>query len=260
MTFGHNTRYYTESVYDTTNALALPVIYTRYMTVSLAYVPDASNILEIGFGGGRTAWYLHSLLPSSMITSVELDPEVVALAKKHFAITPSGNFSVEVADGRKFLQSSGGCWNIILVDAYRGPFVPFHLLTREFFELVKSRLCTGGVAVQNVEPTTMMFDSALATIKTVFKNADAYNARGNIVVVAYDGELRSQSDLTARAETVQGKYKLVYPLTEMMPERRVVREIRDAKVLTDDFAPVESLLAIEQHNRKLGDFSEAPPK
>src|SRR5262245_36524146 len=47
MNFGHNKRFYTESVYDTTNELALPVAYTRYMTVALAYSSDLTNLLEI---------------------------------------------------------------------------------------------------------------------------------------------------------------------------------------------------------------------
>src|SRR5262245_22497828 len=82
MNFGHNKRFYTESVYDTTNELTLPVAYTRYMTVGLAYSSDLSNLLEIGFGGGRTAWYLHKHVPKLDITAAELDPAVVELATK----------------------------------------------------------------------------------------------------------------------------------------------------------------------------------
>ena len=63
MTFGHNKRLYTETVYDTTDELALPVTYTRFSTVGLAYSSGLDNLLEIGFGGGRTAWYLHRFLP-----------------------------------------------------------------------------------------------------------------------------------------------------------------------------------------------------
>src|SRR5215831_1321636 len=64
MTFGHNRRIYTESVYNTRDDRDLPVEYTRFMTTSLMYAKDVHSILEIGFGGGRTAWYLHRFLPN----------------------------------------------------------------------------------------------------------------------------------------------------------------------------------------------------
>src|SRR5262245_4412996 len=164
MMFGHNRRFYTESVYDTTDELALPVTYTRFMTVGLAYVSGLDNLLEIGFGGGRTAWYLHKHIPSLDITCVELDPAVAELAKKHFGVRQEDKFKIAIADGRNYMVKSKETWNVIMIDAYRGPFVPFHLLTEEFYKVVKSKLKPGGVVVQNVEPSTMMFDSALATV------------------------------------------------------------------------------------------------
>jgi spermidine synthase len=255
MTFGHNRRFYTESIYDSTNELALPVTYTRFMTVGLAYASAADNLLEVGFGGGRTAWYLHKHMPAVDITCVELDPAVVELAKKHFGVRPEDKFKINVSDGRNYMIKSPEAWNVIMIDAYRGPFVPFHLLTEEFYRIAKSKLKPGGVVVQNVEPSTMMFDSAVATIQKVFANVEVYDAGGNVVTVAYDGPRRTQEELMARAEALQKQHKFLYPLAAFLPERRAVKRT-PGKVLTDDFAPVESLLAIEKHNRKLDDFSE----
>jgi spermidine synthase len=260
MTFGHNKRFYTESIYDTTNELALPVTYTRFMTVGLAYASGLDNMLEIGFGGGRTAWYLHKHLPAMEITAVELDPAVVELAIKYFGIRKSERFRIEVADGRRYMLKSDARWNIIMVDAYRGPFVPFHLLTTEFFKVVKSRLKPGGVVVQNIEPSTMMFDSALATIQKTFPNVDLYEAGGNIIAVAYEGPRRTQEALLARAGALQKEFRFLYPLPDLAKERRIVTRPVPGKVLSDDFAPVESLLAIEKHNRKLEDISEPAAK
>jgi len=258
MSFGHNRRFYTETIYDPRDELALPVTYTRYMTVGLAYLDEApESLLEIGFGGGRTAWYLHKQLPDLDITSVELDPEVFDLAVKYFGVGNEANFNVQVADGRRYMQKQRDTiWDLIMVDAYRGPFVPFHLLTTEFYELAKKRLKDGGVLVQNVEPTTMVFEAALKTVGSVFKNVDLYRASGNVVMVAYDGESRSQTDLHARAKTVSETFKLRYPLDAMVGERLSVNKLPGTPALTDDFAPVESLLAIERHNRKLDEFAK----
>ncbi len=63
MTFGYNRTIYTESIYNTLDDRDLPVDYTRYMTAGLMYAKNINSILEIGFGGGRTSWYLHRFLP-----------------------------------------------------------------------------------------------------------------------------------------------------------------------------------------------------
>ena len=178
MTFGYNRRIYTESVYNTLDDRDLPVPYTRYMTESLIYAKNIHSILEIGFGGGRTSWYLHRFLPNVSVTSVELDPAVVALSRKYFGIRDEPNFQVVNRDGRIFLSESKDKYDIILIDAYRGPFVPFHLLTKEFYQLVKSHLAEGGVVAQNIEPSTMLFNSAVKTIHAVFPQLDFYRRRG----------------------------------------------------------------------------------
>jgi spermidine synthase len=257
MTFGHNRRIYTESVYNTRDDRDLPVEYTRYMTSTLMYAKDVHSVLEIGFGGGRTAWYLHRFLPNVTITSVELDPAVVDLAKKYFGIRDEPNFHVVNRDGRLFLSESKDKYDIILIDAYRGPFVPFHLLTKEFYQIVKDHLAEGGVVAQNVEPSTMLFDSAVKTINAIFPQLDFYRADGNIVTVAYDGAERKPEDLAGVAAERDKTYGLRYPLAEMLAQRRRIDinggKVIDAnaKVLTDDFAPVESLKNIERHNRKI---------
>jgi len=256
MTFGYNRKIYTESIYNSKDDRDLPVVYTRYMTATLMYAKDVHSILEIGFGGGRTSWYLHRFLPGVSVTSVELDPEVEALAKKYFGIKDEPNFHLVNQDGRLFLQHSKDKYDIVLIDAYRGPFVPFHLLTKEFYQLVKDHLAPGGVIGQNVEPSTMLFDSAVKTIQSVFPQTDFYVAEGNVVTIAYDGPPRDQADLAKAAKQRQTELNLRYPLPAMLAQRRGLDPKTidaGAKVLTDDFAPVEALKAIENHNRKWPD-------
>jgi spermidine synthase len=256
MTFGYNRKIYTESIYNSKDDRDLPVAYTRYMTATLIYPKDVHAILEIGFGGGRTSWYLHRFLPGVSVTSVELDPDVAALAKKYFGIKDEPNFHLVNQDGRLFLQQSKDKYDIILIDAYRGPFVPFHLLTKEFYQLVKDHLAPAGAVGQNVEPSTMLFDSAVKTIAAVFPQTDFYVAEGNVVTVAYDGPPRDPSDLGKSAKQRQLELNLRYQLPAMLAQRRALDAgtlDAGAKVLTDDFAPVEALKAIENHNRKWPD-------
>lgn len=255
LSFGHNGRLYTESIYNTKDELDLPVVYTRYMTAGLVYPKQVKSILEIGSGGGRTAWYLHRHLPDVPVTTVELDPVVAELAQKHFGIRNEENFRIVTRDGRLFLREDKSRHDVIMIDAYRGPFVPFHLMTEEFYKAVKAHLNEGGVVVQNIEPTTMLFDSATKTIQAVFTNVEFYLGQGNVVTIAYDGQKRALKDIEAAAAERQKAFKLRYDLTKLTTKRRELSpEVgtisADAKVLTDDFAPVEALKAIEKHNRK----------
>jgi len=257
MTFGQNKRYYTESSMKLSDPGELTVEYTKYMTIGVAYVPKAERIAEIGLGGGRTVSYLSAFLPDTGILAIELDKDVVELAKKYFKFQETARLRTVVADGRAFLLKDAEKWDVILIDAYRGPFVPFHLLTKEFYTLVKSRLNPGGVVVQNIEPSTMLFDAASATLKSVFPSVDLYDGGGNIVAVGYDGPQLSQAELLARAARVQERYKLRYDLTKLAAARRVLNR-PTGKVMTDDFAPVETMRAIEQKNEKWKEQTEAP--
>lgn len=249
MIFGVNQTLFTESLYDPAHPRALPVPYTRFMTIGLAYTPEARSILEIGLGGGRTAYYLHLHMPASLITCVELDPAVIDLAQRHFGIRTDDRFQIVERDGRIYLNQDQTRRDLILVDAYRGTFVPFHLLTKEFFTLVKARLNPGGAVAQNIEPSTMLFDAAIATIADVFDTVELYEAGGNVVAIAYDGPRKPHAQLAARAQALQAQYGFRHPLPEMLGARRIVTGAR-AKPLTDDFAPVEALKAETKYNRK----------
>ena len=257
MTFGQNKRYYTESSMKLSDPGGLTVDYTRYMTLGVAYPPKVERILEIGLGGGRTVSYLTASLPDTGILAVELDKDVVDLAKKYFKFQETARLRTVVSDGRAYLLKNSDKWDVILIDAYRGPFVPFHLLTKEFYTLVKSRLNPGGVVVQNIEPSTMLFDSATATLNSVFPSVDLYDGGGNVVAVGYEGRSLTQADLLARAAKVQERYKLRYDLRSMAAQLRVLGR-PTGKVMTDDFAPVETLRAIEQKNEKWKEQTEAP--
>jgi spermidine synthase len=257
MKFGRNKRYFTESSIKLSDPRALIIEYAPYMTLGIAYAPKVERILEIGLGGGSIVSYLGASLPDASIVTVELDKDVVELARKYFQFKETEKLRTVVSDGRAYLMRDDRRWDMILLDAYRGPFVPFHLLTKEFYALVKSRLNPGGVVVQNIEPTTMLFDSATATLKSVFPSVDLFDGGGNVVAVGYDEPQLPQAELIARAAKAQERYKLRYDLRQMAGERRILsRPV--GKVMTDDFAPVETLRAIEKNNEKWKEQTEAP--
>jgi spermidine synthase len=250
LSFGARRLHYIESIVDPDDELALPVFYTQSMTAGLAYATGLDDAAIIGLGGGRTAWYVHKSIPSLHMTAVELDPEVVRIDSEFLKVKPEPNFDIEVKDGRVYLTRTDKRFDVIFIDAYRGPFVPFHLLTTEFYKLVGERLKPGGVAVQNVEPSTMLFDSAVATIKSAFDHVVFVGGQGNIVIVAYNGPQRDEAELQRIAAERQAQYGFRYPLPDILKRRYEPKWNEATKPLTDDFAPVEYLKAIDRHNEK----------
>jgi len=250
LSFGAERLRYTESIVNSDDELELPVYYTQSMTAGLAYADKLDSAAIIGLGGGRTAWYIHKSVPEIQFTGVELDPDVARIAADYFEVRPEANFDVEIRDGRVHLARTDETFDLILIDAYRGPFVPFHLLTTEFYELVAEHLRPGGVAVQNVEPTTMLFDSAVATIRAAFDHLVFFRGEGNIVILAYNGAEKDEAAIKRLAAERQAKYGFRYDLTEILDRRFMPQRNEETEPLTDDFAPVEYLKAVERHNRK----------
>lgn len=124
----------------------------------------------IGLAGGTTSRELMHVFPEIQIDGVEIDPLIVEVGNQYFDMeNPALN--VIVQDGRWALAKSEKQYQIISVDAYRPPYIPWHMTTKEFFQTVHSHLAEDGVMVINVGrgPTDRrLVDTLAATIQTVF--------------------------------------------------------------------------------------------
>ncbi len=245
LSFGLNDRLYVESKANSEDPLELASVYTRYMVTPMVYQDRTASLLEIGLGGGTTTTYLNKTFPDLKIHAVEIDPVVTEMAEKYFFAKPGPNLNITSRDGRMFLMRPEDSYDVILVDAYRGPYIPFHLMTQEFFQLAKQRLNPGGVFAYNVYSGTKLYDAALATIGTVFDNVDIYSADKNYVIVAYDGPKQSDETLRQRAAAIDRDFGPRYPLSRLVADRKPAKDF-DGQVLTDDFAPVDYLHATER--------------
>ncbi|MCW2961325.1 MAG: Spermine synthase, partial [Thermoleophilia bacterium] len=145
------------------------------------------------------------------------------------------NLTVHTADGRPFLdRADGQRWDVIHIDAYRQPYIPFYLTTREFFELAKSRLAPGGVLSINVGSTPedpRINEAVAATMRDVFPYVGRYRAeRYNEVIIARGSRPPSGFALMQPE---------IAPLVEEFRAGLVQVEPDADRVLTDDRAPVE---------------------
>jgi predicted O-methyltransferase YrrM len=114
---------------------------------ALSAPPDRIAIL--GNAAGTTARAYGHFFGDTEVDGVEIDPELEEVGNEYFDMGSNENLTVHNEDARPWLRRSDGGYDVIMVDAYRQPYIPFYLATREFFELVRDRLAPGGVVIVN---------------------------------------------------------------------------------------------------------------
>ena len=137
------------------------------------------SVAILGNAGGTTARAYGVFYPRAAIDGVEIDPAVSAAARRFMGLGDNPRLHVITADARPFLRRTHTRYDVIVVDAYRQPYVPFYLATQEFFRLVRDRLRPGGIVALNV--ATVPGDHRLArdvagTLRTVFPEVLTWQA------------------------------------------------------------------------------------
>lgn len=243
---------YTESVTNLADPDDLPIKYTQMMTAAVAYPPQVKRVLMIGLGGGSISAYLGRHMPEATIDTVEIDPGVIAAAKKYFGMIETDRVRYLESDGRVFLNRRKDAYDLILVDAFHGGYVPFHLLTKEFYTLVKQHLNGGGAAVFNVHDGTKLYASTLMTLRAVFSGVQLYpSGEGEVAVVVTAEPPPDPATLLARATALQDQLKFRFPLPALLARRAEKDNARETgELLTDDFAPVNLYDTIGERRQK----------
>ena len=232
---------YTESVSNLLDPDDLPLRYAQVMTIAAVYPETARKILMLGLGGGSISTYLGRFLPEAQVTTVEIDPGVITAAKTYFGLRETERMRYRAGDGRVFLSRNDERYDLILLDAYRGGYVPFHLLTREFYTLVKQRLTPGGAAAFNVHDGSKLYASTIKTLGEVFAALDLYpSGVGEVIAVASASPLDPRT-LERRAATLQERHGFRFPLPQILRQRLEQPHLQAANgdVITDDFAPAD---------------------
>jgi spermidine synthase len=134
-----------------------------------------------------------------------------------------------------------------MVDAFTGSYIPFNLMTKEFYQLVRSRLAPHGVAAINLIPSEKLFDSNVRTLKLAFDNLDFFNsgdrslAESNVIALGRV-DPSTGADALQKAAVAQTKYNFRYDVSQLITGRRIeTPKALKGEVLTDDFAPADVL-------------------
>jgi len=222
--------------------------YTRMMMASLLLNPEPQRILMLGLGGGTLPMALDELLPDARMDVIEIDPAVVRVAREYFGFAPSERVRVIAQDGRVFVKRAlqkQERYDLIILDAFNGEYIPEHLMTREFLEEVRALLSENGVLAANTFSISALYDHESATyaaVYTPFFNLKP-NDSGNRVVLAVNGPLPDRATLEARAESLGPRLQRYgISFEELLPLMVTKTDWdKDARILTDQYAPANLL-------------------
>lgn len=220
--------------------------FTQMSFVSLAFLDsDPKDVLFVGLGAGAMPRYFTGRYPDAIIDIAEIDPDMVTVAQKYFYFKENEKMKVHVDDGRLYVKRAKKKFDWIVLDAYQNDYIPFHLTTLEFLREVKSRLKDDGAVVANITSPfkNKFFDSVVMTYKKSFPHLYIFKGKksGNFIFVATTSrKMRDKESVEARARRIQSVRKFDFDLEDIATryELSEVYEWESAKILTDDFAPV----------------------
>jgi hypothetical protein len=198
------------------------------------------RMLVIGNAGGTVARAFGELYPDVEIDGVEIDGEVTEAARRYMGLGDNPRLHVITADGRPYLELTDRTYDLIVVDAYHQPYIPFYLATREFFAAAREHLNPGGVIALNVAgvPGDERLSAAVgSTLLAEFPQAWSWRPlRFNELMLGFD----RPTDREQLVERVGGSPPAVASLVPLF--RQGLRPVLATdRPLTDDRAPVEWL-------------------
>jgi spermidine synthase len=198
-----------------------------------------SRVAILGNAAGTVARAYGHYFPAARIDGVEIDPELAEIGRRFFEMR-APHLAIHDEDARPWLRNSDGDYDVIVLDAYRQPYIPFYLVTREFFELVRDRLAPGGAVVVNVghpEGSTELEKVVGRTMADVFGVVlrDPIEDENTLMFGAASGSARHlhkmAAELPSELQTIA--------LGEVA---RLGFALPGGEVYTDDRAPVEWLV------------------
>ena len=214
------------------------------------------GLLMIGSAAGTIPkQFLAFYGADARIDAVEIDPAIVRAGRDYFAMEDleAPNYRTHTADGRVFLRESEQTYDIVGMDAYHQPYIPFHLTTREFFVDVAEHLTAHGVAVVNAgKPGSdyRLVHALASTMRDVFPQVFILDVPtfGNSIIIGVkqpvgDGVANFRANLERMDDPVlAGVMRQALeanPARGKLPLREWTAADAQQRPFTDDWAPVE---------------------
>jgi len=197
------------------------------------------SLAMLGNAAGTVSRAYERFFPATRIDGVEIDSDLTEIGRRYFGMD-NPRLRTFAEDARPFLAATDRRYDVIAVDAYRQPYIPFYLVTREFFSLARDRLAPGGTVIVNVghPPGNDDLERTLsATMRASFSTVMRFAIKEtSTLLIASDAPLspagiqraaRQDPELAALARRAAA---LTRPA------------LRGGRVYSDDRAPVEWLI------------------
>lgn len=218
--------------------LASPYFYAGRKPASI------QRVAIVGLAAGTTARQMTAVYGEIPIDGFELDPRIVEVGQKYFGMTMP-NLNVIVGDGRLNLERSPHKYDIIAVDAYRPPYIPPHMTTQEFFEIVASHLADDGVLTINsasVPGDRRLINGLATTMGTVFPSIYTVDIPGSLNTMIFATKQPTRAENFAVNLVALSADPNVHPLlinTMQTTFSGLQSGYEVTTVFTDDHAPIE---------------------
>jgi predicted membrane-bound spermidine synthase len=207
---------------------------------------DVSSLAIIGLAGGTIARQCTEVFGPILIDGFEIDPEIIRVGQEYFGMTMS-NLNAVPADGRWGLAHSDRKYSIISIDAYRPPYIPWHLTTVEFFKEVYDHLTEDGVVAINVGRAPgdrRLIDGLIGTMDPIFPSIYVMDVPDTFNSVIYATVQETSVDnVRMNYESLSGNVD-IHPVLIAAIEKAItnLKQVPQSEVVfTDDLAPVEWL-------------------
>lgn len=210
---------------------------------------DYKSMAMIGSAAGTAARELTEVYGPLPVDGVEIDPEIVDIGDRYFGLSQLKNVTTHVQDGRTYLSTDGKNkkWTVVGIDAYRQPYIPFHLTTKEFFTEVRDHLTPDGAVMINAGRTatdTRLVDALANTMLLVYPNVYIIDvptmANSMVIGTASPSNINNFAANAAHADNPI--LKQVFADSLQKGNLREAKPNPNGVTFTDDRAPVEQVI------------------
>jgi spermidine synthase len=234
--------------------------YTKYFHLGFLFNPNAKDVLFVGGGGFSGPKNFLSTYSDVHIDVVEIDPDVISTARDYFNLPANDGSRLMIYndDARNFLSKTEKKYDLIILDAFSKNYVPFHLMTLEYFQLLDKKLTSDGIIISNnigsmIGDRSDIIRAVYKTISQVFPSVYVFTTEHN------PGNLQNIMLATMKTPTEYSKDELrqlasnndnnKHNSSTALDDRDYLEHLYEAELqtsdvplLTDQFAPIEILI------------------
>jgi spermidine synthase len=223
-------------------------VWTMMMAAPFFNTPESVSVermLVVGLAAGTVSKQFTQVFGPVPIDGIEIDPAIVQTGRDYFAMNEP-NVNAIVGDGRYELNRLPGGYDIVTVDAYKVPYIPWHMTTREYFQEVRAQMTGNGVLAINVgyvPGDRRLIEAIVNTLLTVFPSVHAIDVPGalNTIVVA-TVQPTSSDNLRRNLELLDGEAHFLLQATLQTAVENLAPTTAGPVLFTDERAPVETII------------------